>query len=91
MARDKKFKGLVGLKQKINDKIAEFKQEKVNPNYDTEKVNEAYALIQALENEKIARQTQCWKEISAIATKYGFQISASHQPVNISIELLPLQ
>lgn len=56
-------------------------------------VAEAYALVQAIENEKIARQRVCWKEISKVAEKYGFKISASHKPINVEIDinLIPIQ
>lgn len=92
MTKFKKFlsiDSLTGIEEKpkvppiTNDQI-------VGAQDNDKKVQEAYALVQAIENEKIARQNQCWKEISKVAAKYGFQISASHQPVNITVELLPL-
>ena len=85
MTNNKKFK-LLGEIEKPS--AAPMTDEQL-PKTQQSNITEAYALVHAIENEKAARQTECWKEISQVASKYGFTVSASHQPVNISIELIP--
>jgi hypothetical protein len=84
MTDNKKFKGVGKLEKPLAPVAAEQLSNAQQTN-----ITEAYALVHAIENEKVVRQTECWKEISNVASKYGFTVSASHQPVNISIELIP--
>lgn len=55
------------------------------------RIADAYALVEAREQEYLNRKQECWNAIVATAAQYGFQLTATHQPVTITVDLQPLR
>lgn len=56
-----------------------------------QRIAEAYALIERTERQAEERKRACWEEISLVAQKHGFLITGNHKPVEVFINLLPIQ